>query len=288
MSRLQKKCVIVSTGLHLLLVGVLVIGPAFTSSTTTPEVQYINFVPSIVTAANVVGGGNPNAGRAPAPAVQPVQPAPKPPPPRPEPKPEPKATPKPEPDPVEAPRDTAPDPNDWTPRKTKPKIITTARVRHPSLRRKQERDAAAEKEARRAAQARRDLARAFSSAASGIREGSASATAINEDFGPGGGGPAYAGYDSLVQMVYQTAWVKPTDTSSDSPVTYATVTIARDGSVVPGSARIITRSRDSQMDSSVQRVLERVTTVGRPFPAEMKEKQRTYKIRFDLKKRSLT
>lgn len=287
MSRLQKKCIIVSTGLHLLLLGIIVVGPAFTSS-TTPEVQYINFIPSVVVPGNVAGGGNPNAGRAPVPAVPPTQPPVQPPvQPPPQPKPEPKT--RPEPEKSEITKSDPRDPNDFTTeRRKKPEIITKVQTRTKPGARPRDNSAQTEAEARRATDARRDLARAFSSAATGIREGAASATAIDEDFGPGGGGPAYAGYDSLVQMVYQNAWVKPSDTSSDAPVAYATVTIARDGSVVPGSARIITRSGDSEMDHSVQRVLDRVTTVGHAFPEGIKEKQRTYKIRFDLTKRSLT
>lgn len=285
MSRLQKKCIIVSTGLHLSLLGLIIVGPAFTSS-TTPEVRMIDFMPSMVVAENVAGGGNPNA-RPPA-AVSPVTPQPQPPPQPPQPKPEPKVTPKPEPDRSEPRQSDPSDPSDWTDRKKKPQIVTTPQIRRRPSTRTHEDTAEAEKEASKAAATRRDLARAFASTATGIREGSASATAIDEDFGPGGGGPAYAGYDSLVQRVYQDAFVKPSDTSTDSPITYATVTIARDGTVVPGSARIITRSGDSQMDSAVQRVLERVSNVGHPFPEGMKEKQRTYKIRFDLTKRSLT
>ncbi len=284
MSRLQKKCVIVSTGLHLLLLGIIVVGPAFTSS-TAPEVREINFIPSIVVAENIApGGGNPNAGRAPAPVVPPTQQPPQPPP---QPRQEPRT--RTEPEKAEPKKIEATDPNDWTTeRKKKPEIVTKAQVRPKSTPRPRDNSAATEAEERRAADARRDLARTFSSIANDLREGAASATAIDGDPGPGGGGPAYAGYDSLVQMVYQNAWVKPSDTSKDAPVAYATVTIARDGSVVSGSARIITRSGDSQMDSSVQRVLDRVSTIGRPFPEGIKEKERTYKIRFDLTKRSLT
>lgn len=283
MNRVEKKCVIVSTGLHLSLLGLILVGPAFTSS-TTPEVRMIDFMPSMVMAENVPpGGGNPNA-QPPAAITPPPQPVAQP---SPQPKPEPRTSPKPEPE-KELPRNDPPDPNDFTDKKKMPEIITKAQTRRRPPTSKPENSAATEKEARKAADARRALARAIADTAAGIREGSASATAIDEDKGPGGDGPAYAGYDSLVQMVYQSAWVKPSDTTKDAPVTYATVTIARDGTVVPGSARIITRSGDEQMDSSVERVLQRVTTVGRPFPEGIKEKQRVYKIRFDITKRSLT
>ncbi|HEY5912094.1 MAG TPA: TonB C-terminal domain-containing protein [Verrucomicrobiae bacterium] len=276
-----------SAGLHLLLLLVIFIGPAFVSHNGT-EIREINFILSIVVPDNVAGGGNPNA-RPPAVVVPPVMAPPRPPaqPPS-QPRSEVKPEPKPEPARAEVAKTAPPDPDDFSERKKKPEIITTPQIRRRTNTRTSETAREAENEARKAADARRTLAREIASAAAGIREGSASATAVDEDFGPGGGGPAYAGYDSLVQMVYQNAWVKPDDTSKDTPVAYATVTIARDGTVVPGSARIITRSGDSQMDSSVQRTLDRVSTIGRPFPEAMKEKQRTYKLRFDLTKRSLT
>ncbi len=286
MSRLQKKCIIVSTGLHLLLLGIIVIGPAFTSS-TTPEVRMIDFMPDMVVEDNVWGGGNPKAGKAPA-VVQPIQPPAQPPPQPPPPRTEPRKA---EPEVSERTRIERPDPNDWTTerKKKQPEIVTKVQTRKVPITRPRTDSADTATEARKAADTRRELARAFANTANGIRESSASATAIEEgEYGPGGGGPAYAGYDSVVQKVYQDAWVKPSDTSSDAPVVYATVTIARDGTVVPGTARITTPSNDSQMDASVQRVLDRVSTIGRPFPEGMKEKERKYKIRFDLTKRSLT
>jgi outer membrane biosynthesis protein TonB len=293
MNRIHKKCVLISVGLHLSLLALIFVGPGFTGSKPAEAIREIDFTPTIVTAENIAGGGNPNA-RPPA-AV--VTPKPAPPQPQPQPQPKPVETPKdPPPKPeqeertekVKA-RDPDPDPDDFSERKArKPHITTTPVTRHASSDKKSTSNAQALARQRQAAQARRALAQEFARAAESIRDGSASATAIDDDFGPGGGGPAYAGYDSLVQKRYQDAWVKPSDTSSDSPVTYATVTIARDGSVVPGSARIIERSGDSQMDSSVQRTLDRVTTMGMPFPEGIKEKQRTYKLKFDLQKRRLT
>jgi TonB family protein len=131
------------------------------------------------------------------------------------------------------------------------------------------------------ADARRKAGQEALRAAQNIREGTSSATAVDEDFGPGGGGPAYAGYASLVQKVYLDAWIAPDDTKDDAAITKARVTIANDGRVI--SADIISRSGDSQMDTSVQRTLDRVPSVGRPFPEGVKDKQRTYILKFDLK-----
>jgi hypothetical protein len=108
-----------------------------------------------------------------------------------------------------------------------------------------------------------------------------SATIIDQDFGPGGGGPTYASYASWVQTVYLGAWVPPDSTDSSAAIARASITIASDGSVV--SYRLIGKSGDRDVDDSIQRTLERVTTMGRPFSDGMKEKQRTYILRFDLK-----
>jgi hypothetical protein len=37
------------------------------------------------------------------------------------------------------------------------------------------------------------------------------------------------------------------------------------------------------VDASVQRSLDRVTTIGRPFPEGSKDQQRTYILKFDLR-----
>jgi TonB family protein len=80
-------------------------------------------------------------------------------------------------------------------------------------------------------------------------------------------------------MVYWNAWVAPD--SAESGVVHAKVTISSDGSVV--ESWIINGSGDSNVDASVQRTLKRVTTIGRPFPEGMNEKQKTYNLSFDLK-----
>src|SRR5205823_3133885 len=78
MNRLQKKCVIASTGVHLLLVLILVIGPAFASSKSKPDdMPILDFVPLKTVDALVSGGGERNA-KPPvaAPIPQPLAPQP--------------------------------------------------------------------------------------------------------------------------------------------------------------------------------------------------------------------
>src|SRR6266567_653208 len=86
MNRLQKKCFIASAGLHLLLVIILLIGPAFLGSREKAvTLQYIDIIPAKIIDAPFVGGGNPNAKPPPptpqvqTPVIQPPAPQPLPP-----------------------------------------------------------------------------------------------------------------------------------------------------------------------------------------------------------------
>jgi outer membrane biosynthesis protein TonB len=278
MNRLQKKCFVASAGMHLLLASIIVIGPAFSSS-KAPEVREINFVPSILVDANVAGGGNPNASPPPAPKEQPPAPQPQPQPPAPKPEPKP---PEPKPQPEPAKTETT-EPDELSERKArKPQIVTVPTTRpKPKPSPKTTGSDEARVQEKQMADARRKAGQELLNAARDNRANTSGATAIDEDFGPGGGGPAYAGYASWVQSVYQNAWIAPDDTASDAAITKVRVTIANDGRVV--SSEIINRSGDSQMDASVQRTLDRVPSMGRPFPEGVKEKQRTYILKFDLK-----
>src|SRR5437016_1389388 len=80
MNRLHKKCFIVSAGFHLFLALILVVGPAFLSSKSRLEdMPVIDFVPSKLVDAAVMGGGNPKVQPPPpappvAPVVQPTPP----------------------------------------------------------------------------------------------------------------------------------------------------------------------------------------------------------------------
>ena len=76
MNRLQKKCFLASTGLHLLLLVVLLVGPAFTASRSKPDnMPVLDFVALKTVDDALSGGGNPNAKPPPATFEKP-QPAP--------------------------------------------------------------------------------------------------------------------------------------------------------------------------------------------------------------------
>src|SRR5262249_35299889 len=96
MNRFQKKCFIVSMGLHLLLAVILIVGPAFLSSRGNEQaVTPIDFIPVKVVEGAITGGGNPNAN--PPPPAPPAPPTPVTPPPQQAKVEQPKDVPKPDP-----------------------------------------------------------------------------------------------------------------------------------------------------------------------------------------------
>ena len=277
MNRLQKKCFIASAGMHCLLALVLFLSSGFVSSRSKPvDITPLNFVPSILLPSDVRGGGNPKATppppSAPPQVAAPVQhqdvaekAAPEPPKPR-----EPEVQPTPPEDPGEASLE----------RKHKVEVSTTLKTRPPRTTKKPSSTTSdtASEQAEAAAQ-RREMANRIGRAVADIGQAS-SAMASIEDFGPGGGGPAYAGYAAYVQAIYLAAWVPPDNASVDAAIAKATITIARDGTIISHS--LTTRSGEAPIDSSILRALERVTTIGRPFPEGMNDKERTYILKFDL------
>ena len=72
MSRLQKKCFIGATGFHLLLLSLLIVGPAFLSPGESDPTPVLEFVPIDTTDAKVSGGGTPHP---PTPVTTPTPPA---------------------------------------------------------------------------------------------------------------------------------------------------------------------------------------------------------------------
>src|SRR5262245_43671532 len=65
LSRLEKKCLVASSGFHLFLVLIVLFGSAFfTKRNTPPPMQMLNVVPSrLIDEALAGGGGNPNLAR---------------------------------------------------------------------------------------------------------------------------------------------------------------------------------------------------------------------------------
>jgi outer membrane biosynthesis protein TonB len=274
MNRIQKKCFIASAGTHLLLMLILFVGPAFLSEKSKlDEIQPLNFIPDNLLLSAVSGGGNPRAATRPPPPPAPAAPV-SPPEQRQQKTDPPKA--------VETKQNKS-DPESFEIKEHKPRlpVVNTKLVsRNSDKPKKQSPTPTADTREREYVDARR-RADAINKAARSLGNSAPSATIVDADPGPGGGGPTYASYASWVQTVYLGAWVPPDSTDSTAAIARASITIASDGSVV--SYRLIGKSGDRDVDESIQRTLERVTTMGRSFPDGMKEKQRTYILRFDLK-----
>jgi len=311
MNRFEKKCLLASSGFHGFLLLLLVFGSAFFVAKEKPiTTSRLQFVPSrFVESALAGGGGNPNIPRTddqqkgdpnapvPPPTAKvtdkaPAQPAiPTPPPPKPEPKVEP---PKPQPapaakQPTPKPVDlTKPKPAEKTPQ-AKPRIDLSELVRVDRTdtdKKKAQAEAEAREAARQTAAAnatRQRLAKQIGDAAAAMQSGFATGTKV-EVGGPGG--EAFADYASTVQAIYEAAWIVSPDLNNDDAVALVRVTIARNGKVI--ESRIIRKSSSTIMDRSVQRALDRVKSEGLPpFPAFLKDADRTFDIEFNLKAKRL-
>jgi protein TonB len=270
MNRIQKKCFVASAGFHLLLLVILFIGPAFLSSSEKSDNRPpIDFVAYRTIEEALSGGGSPKA-RPPAPAPEPQKietPQPAPPTPRVE---------KVEPPKVETPdRDTF----DTKPAKKLPSVNLKPVVRpnnspskvKPTTNPASQTDAADERQNRFASAAR--------NAAKNLHGALSTGTTV-EMPGPGGGGVPYANFLDAVKKVYSDAWIVPDGVTDDEATATASVTIARDGTVV--NSRMIQSSGNTLADQSVEMVLRRVTFAA-PLPDGAKESQRTVKIKFNVK-----
>jgi len=301
-----------STVFHGGLIALVVFGAAFVKNPRpreTPPENIITFVPDVLTDRDVApgGGGSPQKPAAfiaptPAqPAAQAEPPVPQPPktaePPVKPPEPKPKAveTKPPVPKPPKATKPVEPEKPADTGTKVSPKLKPKPEVnlkpvmRQPNaddLRKRREREEAAAEaqvavERQRFANARRDK---INGVANGLARAAAPGVSIQApSVGPGGGGPSYANYDSYVQSLYQRGWNPPVEVTEDASVVQARVVIGRDGRIV--SSEIVEKSGIATLDRSVRLLLDRITTIGKPFPDEAKETTRSYLINFNLKAR---
>ena len=293
MNRLEKKCLIATVGLHLLLVLVLLFGSAFFTHHEKPDdTTLLDVIPANLIDAALSSGVKNAQPAAPTPPQppQPIQP-PTPPQPKPEPVKQPDPEPvKPAPSLVKQvenffkptpPKPVADEPTPEPAPKPKPHIIKpvmTTVKRDPAKVKADTSEADAAREAaKEAKEAKKRTAAAFANAARSIKENATSATTVEM---PGTGSVSYANYASAVKSVYERAWRTPDDAANDEANTRVSVTIGSDGTVI--SSRILDRSGDSKVDASVQRTLDRVTFVA-PFPDGAKEKEKTFIINFNLK-----
>lgn len=303
MDRLQKKCFLGSALGHGLLLVVFLTSSAFVSAPKPdpmPNLEVIQFIPLKTVDELIAPGGGyrdaaplPDSGAPPA-VVAPPVPEPEPPAPPPavrEPEPEPPA-PKPEPPArkpvVREPTPKPPDERSLVPAAEKKKRVfelkrvvrnadtkTEAKKRAETQARER---AAAVADERAARQAHDRLAREFANAANALGNLSSGGVAIRLH-GPGGGGVPYANFWQAVMSAYDRAWQLPDGITDNGTTAMATVTIARDGTVV--SARISQPSGNAALDASVRRALDRVKYAA-PLPDSARENQRTITINFNV------
>lgn len=279
-NRLQKKCFIAAIGFHLLMLVILLIGPAFLSSSKPPDERPpIKFFPLKTIDEAISGGGNPNA-RPPTPVPQPPAPQPQPQPrvEPPAPRPQPQAlVQQPEP-PKPAPRD--PDVVPPKPTKVLPNVILKP-VTRPKETTSKPKTASKQDSQTKANDQSTQLAKAMQAAAKSIRQ-KTSDTPVEMPVlqGPGGGGVPYANFLDALRKRYSDAWLVPDGVTDDEATATASVTIARDGTVL--SSRLIQSSGNALADQSVEMTLRRVTFAV-PLPEGAKESQRTVTIKFNVK-----
>ncbi|HLX95056.1 MAG TPA: energy transducer TonB [Verrucomicrobiae bacterium] len=265
MNRLQKKCILATAGIHLLLLVILLVGPAFFEPRPKPDdSQVLDVIPANLIDAQFTSGVR-DAQPPPTPVVTPPAPQPQPTPPPPKPvEPVPTLTerlekmfkaepPKPAPEKVQ-PHKIQPD--------LKP-VVHNAPKNVP--------DDSAKR------------ARALRKAIQSLKNNLSSSTTVDM---PGNSSVAYANYASAVKSIYDQAWAQvPLDTvANEDENVKARITIASDGTVI--SARIIDSSGDAALDASVQKTLERVTFIA-PFPEGTADKQRIYTINFNPQLRKM-
>jgi TonB family protein len=264
MNRLQKKCLLATAGFHLLLLVILLVGPAFFSPKPKPDdLQLLDVIPANAIDEAFNSGVKNAQPPAPTPVVTPPTPAPQPPPVQP-----PTLMQRVEqffkPAPEKLPPDVPAKPNEHV---IKPDLTPVTHVAP-----KNTTTTAASDDSQKNAKAK-----ALASALKALRSNLSSGTTIDM---PGNSSVAYANYASIVKSVYTQAWTPPDDTTSDDANVKVSITIANDGTVI--SAHIIGASGDASVDNSVQKTLDRVQLIA-PFPDGAKEKERNYVINFNLK-----
>ena len=162
-------------------------------------------------------------------------------------------------------------------------VSTTLVIRkdNQAAEKKKQAEQAAKAEAKRIADANKRIADTINKVANNLSSGLSSGTTITLN-GPGGGGLPYANFLQAVKSVYTREWTVPDGVTDEQATATATVTIARNGDVV--NFRIISFSRNTEVDRSVQATLERVKFAA-PLPENAVENQREVTIRFNVKAR---
>jgi outer membrane biosynthesis protein TonB len=302
MNRIEKKCLTASFSLHLALLGILLLAPAFSRpeppGSATPVLEILPADLKLTMDGTVRGGSPPTEPPRQSAPVPPAAPAaanqPKPEPPKPEPTRKVVV--------AQEPVRSAPKPQDQEPgRKPEKRIendpvaadakgakpgikVSTAKISPTDAERKKreaaERESAAAAERERVRKGAERIAKLLGQSESNLKSGLSSTTEITMP-GPGGGGPVYADYLSYLQTVYQAQWNrrKPSNVSVKVAVAKARITVSRDGIVTAHS--LFEPSGINAVDEAVGRVLNECKQL-KSIPAEAKGSEITVTITFKV------
>lgn len=273
MNRVQKKCLIVSSALHGLLIGVVLFGSALMPRSKDASFKPIRLYSIKDVTDGPTTGGNPNARSAP------------PPPPAPEP-PKPVQTETPKPPEISKPKTR----QEEKPEPVKPEPVKPQKYRlDPSELKLTKRDdpklppkthpQTDDKAAREAAENRSRLVKQIGNNIRSLSSELSPTTTVELGAESGDAGPAAANYRDIVASKYTAAWNPPANLDDELAAVTVSITIARDGTVT--GHRIIRSSGNSGMDRSIQTTLENVTYIE-AFPVGSRDAERTYTIKFNL------
>jgi outer membrane biosynthesis protein TonB len=295
MDRLQKKCLSTSAALHALLLGLLLIGPAFFVARPKPQPQETG-VFLLIDSARIVdgsfsgGGGNPNARPLPpAPAPTPTQPAPAVQ--REPPKAAPETTPEPAPVKPITPAVTQQEAGPAKPATPKVKVNSTVISRKagspnnsPKVIAQSSKSGSPSRAASSKAAAQK-VDSTFQEALRSLEGGLSSGTVVDI---PGPGGEAYVSYRDVVKSAYNRAWLPPDEIQDESLTAVADVVVRRDGKILSSPA-LVQSTGVAAFDHSVKEALERVRYAGLPpFPDGARDDERTFRIKFNLRSKRLS
>jgi TonB family protein len=301
MTRLEKKCLLASTGAHATLALLLFLGPLiWVSKRQNIALPPLLLVPTRIIDGVIASGGNPNATAPPAPpAPAPSRPATAPPviaPPKPA-----IAPPKPDTKPiraeVEAPsnpsshqvRDALPDkrlsrteePDDSASTKPARHKIQVSFERETATSQKSSSSpsssSASDSRSRAEARAVQTFQSKINGVVGAISQGVAGGTAIEV---PGPGGEVYADYGQYLILAYRRAWTPPDDLTDELATVDVRIIVLREGTIL--KFRVVKKSGISALDRSVER-LETAVRHVEPFPEGAVDPQRTFLLHFNLK-----
>ena len=278
MNRLQKHCILVSTGLHLLLLVALLFGSGFRSKQPErPDIKSFHMMSSSVMESLLDDPADAAGKQEPEPVIK--TPVAEPPPEEikepetpkaePAPRPEPVVKPRPKPEPTKVPaiskRIEKPKPKPAKP------VIKVSRIyksnttrRKPSAKNQQPR----------------------------VPRPSVPQVTLNQNLNKVGGGSRLKGvttisgsslgkYGLLVQSAYDRQWRQPNGISSRDLTVKVKVIVAKDGSIQ--SAKISQSSGISAMDQSIERAIQMVQRITEAPPKGASLSNRTFILNFNLK-----